>query len=184
MHELVTTMADAMTDLLGAPFAIFGHSLGATVGFELTRELRRRGGPQARALFVSGARAPWLPRKGRDRHRLPDEDLVEELRHLNGTPRELLEQRELLELLLPTIRADLAVSDHYEYAAQEPLDVPIHAFAGSRDPLASRRAVSAWGAETRSVFTLHTLDGDHFFINAQRARLLALVQACIEKLEP
>ena len=114
--DLVATAAQSIGGLLEqVPYVIFGHSLGALVAFELIRELRRGGQPLPKSLFVSGARNPRFNAfKGNPRHLWPDPEFIGELRRIGGTPPDLLENEELMDLMLPTLRADFALVDTYE----------------------------------------------------------------------
>jgi medium-chain acyl-[acyl-carrier-protein] hydrolase len=157
---------------LDRPFAFFGHSMGATLCFEVARELRREGGPQPARLFVSGRRAPHVPNPERPLHDLPDAELFEELRRLNGTPAEVLEHPELMALILPLLRADFSVSESYVYEDEPPLDCPISVYGGLADAHAPREDLEAWRRQTTQDFALRMLEGDHFFINTARPVLL------------
>lgn len=106
LKELVEVLADAIVPMLWENYAFWGHSLGALISFELARGLRRRSHALPGALFVSGRKAPQVPPSDPPTFDLPEEDFITELKRLNGTPRELLEDPETLKLFLPTIRAD------------------------------------------------------------------------------
>jgi medium-chain acyl-[acyl-carrier-protein] hydrolase len=167
MEPLVEALAAALP-LAGVPFAFFGHSMGALIAFELARELARRGRPGPLHLFVSGRRAPQVPDREEPLHRLPDPEFVVRLRELNGTPEEVLANGELMQLLLPLLRADFAVHETYEYRPGEPLAVPISALGGIADPEVRRDDLEAWRPETRGAFRLRMLPGDHFFLLSAR----------------
>ncbi len=130
---LVETLAQVLIPLLDKPFAFFGHSLGALVGFELARQIRSQSGVQPVRLFVSAARAPQVPHRDRPTYALPEGEFLEELRRLNGTPGELLENAELMQIMIPILRADFAVSQTYVYAAEPPLACGISSFGGVQD---------------------------------------------------
>jgi medium-chain acyl-[acyl-carrier-protein] hydrolase len=130
---LVDALAEAIEPLLKVPFALFAHSMGAVIAFELARRLRRDRGPQPLLLIVSGRRAPPIPDDTALKYDLPKDEFVEALRHLGGTPREVLEHAELMELMLPLIRADFQLIGTYEYHPGAPLECPIRAYAGSED---------------------------------------------------
>lgn len=170
LMPLVETLADVLP--LERPFAFFGHSLGALVGFELARELRRRDGQGPVKLFVSAARPPQLLATEAPRHLLSDRELVEEVRRLGGTPEEVLRNAELMELFLPVLRADFAVADTYEYSPEAPLPCPIHAFGGQEDSKVAREDLLAWKQQTASAFALDMFPGGHFFLHGARTRLL------------
>lgn len=172
MDALVGALADALLPHLDMPFAIFGHSMGALVGFELARHLRARHGIEPAHLCAAAHRAPQLPDRDPPLHGLPEPELIEELRRLNGTPEEVLAHAELLQVVLPALRADFAVCETYAYADGPPLGCPIMAIGGLGDTGLERDELAAWRAQTRGDFALRMLPGDHFFIHSARQLLL------------
>lgn len=177
LGPLVQRLTQAMLPYCSMPFAVFGHSLGALVGFELARQLRReqRSGPLH--LFVSGRIAPQLTDPEPPIHHLPDPEFLRGVQRYNGTPEEVLHHVELMQLLLPLLRADFAINETYAYAAEEPLGCPITVFGGIHDPVVCRDQLVAWQSQTNREFTLQMLPGDHFFIHSAGTRLLqALTQ--------
>lgn len=174
MPELVAAISQAMLSHLDKPFAFFGHSLGAIVSFEVSRLLRREHQREPQHLFVSGSGAPQTSRVGQALHDLPDSRFLKGLRELDGTPREILESNELMQLLLPTLRADFAISETYVYRPEPPLDCPITAFGGLQDQEVSRKRLEAWRNQTNAAFSLQMFAGDHFFLHDAEPLLQAL----------
>src|SRR5262249_38862246 len=142
-----------MADCFDRPFALFGHSMGALVAFELTHLLRASLGVQPAALLVSGCRGPQVPPREVPTYNLPDDAFVEALRVLNGTPAAVLESREALEFLTPILRADFEAVQTYRYEARPRLSVPIAAFGGTTDAHVLECDVDAWRDMTRGRFT-------------------------------
>jgi medium-chain acyl-[acyl-carrier-protein] hydrolase len=175
MPDVVETLAANVVPLLDRPFAIFGYSLGALIGFELSRHLRRYHDRIPDRLFVAACRAPSLPDPRPPLHNLPGHRLREELRRLGGTPKEVLKHDELMQLMLPMLRADFAVLETYEYAPDAPLSCPIIALGGTEDPEAPPATMEAWSRETTAGSALHRLPGGHFFIQSARDALLRIV---------
>jgi medium-chain acyl-[acyl-carrier-protein] hydrolase len=170
-------LAEGLRPYLDLPFAFFGHSMGALIAFELARHLARRQARGPMHLFVSGRAAPQLPDEGPPIHHREYEAFVEELRHLNGTPAEVLQNPELLELLLPRLRADFALCETYRCPAGPPLRCPLTAFGGLEDDV-TREELRAWESQTVGPFTLQLFPGDHFFLHRSRQGLVeAIVQA-------
>jgi medium-chain acyl-[acyl-carrier-protein] hydrolase len=155
------------------PFAFFGHSMGAAVAYEAARRCAADGRPP-RHLFVSGRRAPQLPADWPVTYDLPDAEFVEYLRSLNGTPAEVFDHPELLELMLPLLRADFSVVETYRYLPGPALDCPVTAFGGAGDVEVGRAEVEAWAAQTTAAFAARVVPGDHFFLNDPQARALML----------
>jgi medium-chain acyl-[acyl-carrier-protein] hydrolase len=172
LSPLVEALAQALVPLLDKPFAFFGHSLGALVGFELARQLRRQPGVQPARLFVSAGRAPQIPPRGQPIHALPEEEFMAELRRLNGTPGKVLEHAELMQSMLPILRADFAVYETYVYATEPPLDCFISGFGGLQDQRVSRGDLEAWRGQTSVSFSLRMFHGNHFFLSATQPLLL------------
>jgi medium-chain acyl-[acyl-carrier-protein] hydrolase len=165
LSPLVETLAQALVPLLDRPFAFFGHSLGALVSFELARRVRRRYGVHPVRLFVSAGRAPQIPHRAPPIHTLPEKEFLAELRRLNGTPSEILNHEELMEIMLPLLRADFALYETYVYSTEPPLNCPISAFGGLQDRRVNDTDLEAWRAQTSVSFSLRMFPGDHFFLN-------------------
>ena len=175
LSPLIEALAQALGPLLDKPFAFFGHSLGALVGFELARQLRRQSGVQPVRLFVSADRAPQIPHRDRPIHALPEGELLHELRRLNGIPGKVLEDAELMQIMLPILRADFAVYETYVYSTEPPLNCPISAFGGLQDHRVSRGDLEAWRDQTSGSFSLRMFPGDHFFWNTIQPLLLQVL---------
>jgi medium-chain acyl-[acyl-carrier-protein] hydrolase len=182
MQPLVRAIAEAVGPRLDKPFCFFGHSMGAVTSFELARLLRRQRGPEPLHLFVSGSPAPQVPDAHPRTFDLPEPEFIEVLRRLNGTPPEVLENAELLQLMLPTLRADFELLQVYECLDEPPLACPITAFGGLQDQEVSREDLEAWGRQTASAFTLRNFPGDHFFLHTDRALLLWALSQELERL--
>jgi len=168
LPPLVEALAAALERWRDLPYAVLGHSNGALIAFELARHARRTGTPGPVHLFASARRAPHLPSRQRDMHRLPQDELVAELASLGGMPRQILEHPELLELLLPVLRADMALTETYEHADEPPLPIPITALTGTEDANVSIEEARAWERHTAAPFRLHTFPGDHFYLYSAR----------------
>ena len=172
LPPLVESLAEAMSPRLEKPFAFFGHSMGASIAFELARYLRRTRSVLPQHLFVSGRRAPQVPKGEPPIYNLPHDEFIEELRRLDGTPAEVLEHPELMELMMPLLRADFSIVDTYEYFPEPPLDCGITAYGGLQDHEVSRENLEAWREQTRGSFTLRMLPGRHFFLQSHQQTLL------------
>lgn len=175
LTPLVQELVSAMAAHLDLPFAFFGHSLGGLIAFELAQALRAEGLNIPLCLFVSACRAPRLDLPSGRLHDAPDDELLAKLRRLNGTPGEILDNRELMSMMLPTLRADFALWETYRYAHNQPLECPIVAFGGIQDHGTGLEQLEPWREETLGSFSLHLLPGDHFFIHSQEATLLNLI---------
>jgi acyl transferase domain-containing protein/surfactin synthase thioesterase subunit len=179
LAPLVKTLVPLVQPSLDIPFAFFGHSMGGLVSFELVRELRRQGCPLPNHLFMSAIRAPQLPDLNLPIHRLPEPNFLEALRKLQGTPEAILQNTELMKLLSPSIRADLAIFENYIYAAEPKLPCPITVFGGAQDPLVRPEDLAGWKDQTLGDFALQMFPTDHFFLHRDRDALLAAIAATL-----
>ncbi|HEX8696269.1 MAG TPA: thioesterase domain-containing protein [Longimicrobium sp.] len=180
MDPLVEALGPAVLRSADLPFAVFGHSNGALIGFELARRLRREGAPRPVHLFASGRRAPDVPPRTPPTHRLPDDQFLADLRTLGGIPEQVLAHTELLALLLPLLRADVALNETYEFREEPPLELPITAYTGLADARAPREDVEAWARHTARAFTVRGFPGGHFFIFSERDRVLETLARDLE----
>lgn len=171
LRELVPLLREAVEPYLDRPFAFFGHSIGALMSFELARELRRTRCVGPSHLFVSGCPAPHLPHSER-MWDLADDEFLERLCRFNGTPPEVLNHPELMQMMLPTIRADFALRDRYGYRDEPPLSCPVTAFGGMADPHVDCAMLRAWRQHTGERFQMWLFQGDHFFLRSAQATML------------
>ena len=155
--------ATALEPFLDLPIALFGHSVGAIASFELAHRLVDQFGVTVRHLFVSGARAPQFPRNRHRIHDLPEDEFITELKRLNGTPPEVLENPELMRMISTTLRADFAIAETYSSSNPPPLNCPITAFGGLDDATVSREELEAWKIHTTSSFDLMATAGRSLF---------------------
>lgn len=172
---LVSEIAKGIEPFLDKPCAFYGHSMGALVAFELARLLRSRDSANVLHLLVSGCSAPQTISVIEPTYNLPDEQFIEHLRELNGTPGELLENPELMQIMLPIIRADFMALETYVYEAETALACPITAIGGLEDATVSFDEIKAWSEQTTASFSARMLPGDHFFIHSAKTLLLQML---------
>ncbi|SIR79179.1 thioesterase domain-containing protein [Micromonospora avicenniae] len=175
----VVDVARAIAERATGPYAVYGHSMGGRLGFEVVRELSREGRPLPFRLYVGGARAPHVtaPSLFDGLSRVDDDELLRRLGQGGGLPAEVLEHPELVELLLPLLRADFGRVDSYRYIPGDPLPVPIVAYSGRHDRAVTREHSEAWGRHSAVGFTLHEISGGHFFLHDALDELLAAIRA-------
>lgn len=172
---LVQTLIPILYPYLSIPFTFFGHSMGALISFELTHRLRTEQGPIPIHLFISGRRAPQIPDCYSLIYKLAEQEFLQEVRDLNGTPNQILENSELMKLFLPILRADFSICGTYTYTNKTPLDCSISAFGGIEDSRETYNLLKSWSAQTHSSFSLQMLPGDHFFLSTSRQQLLEIL---------
>jgi medium-chain acyl-[acyl-carrier-protein] hydrolase len=165
-------VAQALRQYLDKPFAFFGHSLGALLCFEVARSLRREHCREPVHIFVSATQAPLRSRRDERLSAMSRAALIEKLREFNGAPLEALRNEELMDLLLPTIRADFELCETYEYHPEAPLGCPITIYGGIEDHEVEREGLAAWSEMTTGPSNIRMFPGGHFYINTSQALFL------------
>lgn len=167
-RELAAALARAVAPALDRPFALFGHSMGALIGFEAARVLQDELGRTAEHLFVSACAAPHVHHEDDALHHLPGPEFREGLIRLGGVPSAVLDSPELMEIVEPMLRADFAVSERYSFREGRALGCPVVAFTGQDDPYVSVEDVGLWREHASSGFEMLVVPGGHFFMNDAR----------------
>jgi surfactin synthase thioesterase subunit len=189
LAALAADVATSLHQLCDAPFAFFGHSFGALLSFEAARELRRRGAAQPRALFVAARFAPRLRGRVPQVTHLDDDAFVLAVQaRYGGIPAEILREPEVLEMLVPALRADFGALERYCYESEAPLAFPIVAYGGVDDETVAPDELDAWGEETENGFRRRLVPGGHFFAESvppglPEALLHALGRECTRTVE-
>ena len=177
MGELVQALMPSLLPYLDKPFALFGHSMGSVIVYELAQQVRQQTGQTPTHLFVSARRAPFLPNPEAPIHALPTDELflAELQRRYNNVPAALFQDAELRDLFVPLLRADFKLVERYQYKKTTPLSCPIVAFGGESDGYATRAELMAWQELTHDKYALHLLPGGHFYLNAHTQALLTYI---------
>lgn len=182
--ESIPELADALIDQVlpwaDRPMAIFGHSMGATLAFELSLRLEQKGIVPL-VVFASGRRAPSTHRDERV-HLRDDDGMVAELRGLSGTDAQVFGDEELLRMILPAVRSDYKAAETYQHTGDVKLAAPISAHTGTEDPKATLEEVRAWSDHTDGDFELHTYPGGHFYLNSQAPKVISAISTQISAL--
>ena len=154
--------------------------MGAVLANEIARALLEREAVVPRHLFVSSRRPPHMPASEPNLHTLPDDEFIKEIDlRYGGVPRELLHSTDLLALLIPVLRADIAALETFQPGKGAALPCPISAFGGARDPLVPRNHLEAWRGQTDGPFRVRVFPGGHFYMDSQREALLADLSATL-----
>ncbi|MFF3856157.1 thioesterase II family protein [Micromonospora sp. NPDC002575] len=174
IRALADAAFEALRPVLDRPVALFGHSMGATLGFELARRIEATDDANPVRLFASGRRAP-MTQGGELVHRFDDDRLLSELASLSGTDVRVLGDEEMMRSVLPAIRADYKAAESYRLTEEVRLRCPITALAGDADPKASLDDVRAWQRHTTAEFDLRVYPGGHFFLAEHSQAIVRLI---------
>ncbi|HEY6879316.1 MAG TPA: alpha/beta fold hydrolase [Polyangiales bacterium] len=175
---------DAVASELSVPFALYGHSVGALLAYEVAHTLRTRGLPMPLALFVSGRKPPHDLKTGRRYGSLPDSTLLATVAELGGVPDLVLREPELRQMMTPVLRADLAIAEQYPYAERSPLDQPLFVYAAESDPLLDINQISEWSYHSAAQCKVRRYRGGHFFIQDTGSSFLKDLAVDLRSLSP
>ncbi len=173
MDVLADAVVEALREEPELPTVLFGHSLGALIGFEVVRRaLAAPGNATVVALAVAAHKAPQLGSSG-----IPDEEATAEgllglIESLGGTPGEALSDPQIRRMLLPVLQADFELDRNYRYAEGPTLGLPLHVFGGRLDPLVTEPELEAWRSQAGDEYRLRWFPGDHFFLTGADAPAL------------
>jgi len=181
MREIVCDVVEALP--LDKPFVIFGHSMGALLGFEVIRLLRTQGLRQPEMLIVAGRNAPQFKWRDAGMQLLPDDEFIAAVRDYNGVPEALLAAVSLRDLWLPRLRADLTISATYDYVEKDPLECPTVVMVGEEDALVTEAGLDGWLTQTTGGVRYFHYRGGHFFLHsAERLVLTKIVEELSDQL--
>ncbi|MGD0282896.1 MAG: alpha/beta fold hydrolase [Dissulfurispiraceae bacterium] len=178
MHAIADDAIRQMKDLMYRPCAIYGHSMGACMGYLLVKRLVAEGKPPPLQLFVSGREGPSVPARERGRHVLPQKEFFDVLKEYEGTSAEVLQNRELMELFEPVLRADFQAIDTYVYEETTPFDIPVTVMIG-RDEKVTLEDALQWQKETAKKISVREFPGGHFFIYRHLPEIGDIISQCL-----
>lgn len=170
--SLIARLLPDITPQLDRPYAIFGHSMGALVGFELACALREAGYPEPTCLLLSGYPAATFIRPQTKIHEAPEDVVIEAIRGFGGVPDELLNSDQYRDFMLPLMRADLAVIETYHYTPRPPLTCPVVVVGGEQDQVCLPEQLDGWRAHTTGRYSRRLFPGGHFHMFEQRERFV------------
>lgn len=182
LQALSGILAKELSPYLDRPFVFFGHSLGALLCFETARSLRHDDQPQPAHLFLSAAEAPHRRERDERISGLSRQALIERLREFDGAPEEALRNDELLDLMLPAIRADFELGETYEFRSERPLECSMTIYGGMDDRGVDAERLEAWEEMTHGASELRMFPGGHFYINSAQSSFMHALSADIAKL--
>jgi surfactin synthase thioesterase subunit len=175
IEPMVEALCQNLKQYFDLPYALFGYSMGALIAFELAHAVQKRGLPGPCHLLVAAYRGPRLAYREPSIEGMGNEEFIRELTRSGGLSPQVLQDREFLELLLPTLRADYAVCEKYTCSAKAMLRCPMGVFGGAGDAKVPEQDLRAWCAETSASCNVKLFEGGHFFIHSHREALLQTI---------
>lgn len=180
LHEAVEDIYFQIKDEINdGDFGIFGHSMGSILAYELYYKILKEGKPKARHIFFSAHRAPGFNKEDK-MHTLPDEEFMEKVIGLGGTPKEVIENKELLEFVQPILRNDFRILEEYTYKEKEELiESEVSVLIGEKDEITLEEA-KEWNKLAAKEICIYTFEGDHFFINNEYKKIIDIIESKIK----
>ncbi|HEY4112097.1 thioesterase II family protein [Puia sp.] len=188
-EPLVASLPDLTDDLFAAiknklnegDYAIFGHSMGGLVALLLARKIAGEGYPPPMHLFITGTTGPFAyAREGRARHKLPKQEFIQEIKELDGSPDEILQNEDLLNYFEPILRSDFKAAETYEYEKSRPLDVPFTVITGTEEDM-TEEDILTWQMETTRRVDFRKMKGKHFFIFDHSDTIIGIISQKISQ---
>lgn len=175
LDEVIEDVYNVIKNDIDNDYAFFGHSMGCLIAYELAHKIQKLGKDSPSHIFFSGKRAPHTQRVSNDIYLLPDEEFKNEILSLGGTPKEILEHKELYELFIPILRADFKVNDTYEYVEPESkLDCNITVLNGKEDKITLNEIIG-WKQHTSKDCKIYMMDGGHFYLNDKYEDIIKII---------
>lgn len=184
LSRLVESIGEEIEQYTDKPYAFFGHSMGALIAYELSRHFASEGRKMPEYLFLSARRSPCLPVIHPCIHKLTTEECISVMRGFNMIPEEVIDNKTMIEKILPVIKADFEMIETWQFDAKTSLlDIPISAFGGTNDSLATKKDIEAWEKMTSAKFNAYFFPEKHFFILNDEVRT-HLIKILVKMLEP
>lgn len=180
-EEIYNKIEDAVDDVyeivkrgIDKPYGLFGHSMGGIIAYELAHKIAKSNLPNPEYIFVSGIKPPHMWKDRKTIHMLSDREFEKEIVDMGGTPTEIFENKELLELFLPIIRKDLRIVEQHIYIKKSPLNIETIVFYGDEEKINDKEA-NQWHIHTSKECKIFKISGNHFFINDETEKVVDII---------
>jgi medium-chain acyl-[acyl-carrier-protein] hydrolase len=180
-QAIAEKIADEISSFMDLPLLLFGYSLGAIIAYETSKILLQNGGSAPSALIVAAAQAAHLPRTRPPISTLSHDAFIEKLRSYKGTPEVIFQDTAVLDHFIPTLRTDFAAAENYRFSPSRPLPCHIAAIAGDSDELVDTAKITPWRLHTSGSFSMHVVNGSHFFLKERPHEVCAIIQRVAEQ---
>jgi medium-chain acyl-[acyl-carrier-protein] hydrolase len=182
LNDLIVELIKNWECFIETPYVLFGHSLGGLAIYELTRILNENNQMQPLHLFISGCKAPHLL-KNKERYLLPKQAFIEMIKEMDGTPKEIVENQEMMDLLVPMLRADFQLIETYTHQEKHKrIRLPITLMGGTEDPEVGMEDLEAWKSVIEGPCKLQLFQGGHFFLKDSEKEFFDFINTEIEEI--
>ncbi|MFK3873963.1 thioesterase II family protein [Pseudoalteromonas rhizosphaerae] len=175
LDDVVDSIYNSLKNKLDVPFIFFGHSFGSRMAFEVTVKLYNSNQPTPHYFIASASRPPSEPVSDSFSYDLPEEEFIGRLDELNGTPKEILENKEFLDILIPMLRADFKMAETHVHQHETKLDIPLIVLGGLNDKSVDKDTLLGWTKHFNETVQLNILEGDHFFIETKSNEIISYI---------
>lgn len=166
--------------IINNEYAIYGHSMGSLLSYELYYEIEKMGIKKPKHIFFSGYRAPSIIKQKENIYTLPDYDFMKKVMELGGTPEELMKNQELLEIFIPIIRSDFKILENYKYKEREnKIECNVSVLNGKQDTAIKFDEILEWKNHVSKGFKVYNFEGNHFFINSNVENITNIINATL-----
>ena len=179
---LISNIADVITPHTNIPYAFFGHCNGALISYELFRELRRRGVTLPEHMFISSFRSPERVNINKVLNDLPESEFLSLLRTYGGIPDSILNDKEIIQSLMPTLRADFSLHENYRYTEEEKINCPLTIYGGLKDNIVPRKELVGWRDMTSAGAKIKLFPGGHFFIDSHTKSVVKSINSELQSM--
>lgn len=177
--SLLRDIQNQISSLLDAPYALFGHSFGGRIAYEVSQIVGNSTPPIA--TLISGCRSPDFPQNQPLMHLLSDEEFLTAVDVMEGTPKAILDNQDVMRIMLPTIRSDMKLSETWTQRHSVKIDTPIHVLLGSEDKIETPKSVEGWEQCTASNYGFHEMSGGHFNIDENPRAFIRVLKKILEE---
>ncbi|EMY6536364.1 thioesterase [Salmonella enterica] len=171
-NDIVNEMLNNIFNFQKKPFALFGHSMGAMIAFDLAKRIVTSLKQKPIHLFISGLAPPQLRKINNFNKTRTNNELINLMEQLGGTHSEILSNKELMGLILPALRSDFQIADNWFVEDVFDLSIPLTILGGDADNEVPEESLTYWSAYTTKKTTIKIYSGDHFFINTNKYQIL------------
>jgi len=179
MSKLINEMGLVLPKILNKPYILFGHSLGSKIAFEIIRKSTSLHIPHPMFFIASGSAGPQKKNNRDITYNLNDDEFISKLEEMDGTPKDVINNKELMSIVLPTLKADFKISETYQFTGNKYFNIPLSVLGGEYDVDINLDDLKLWQYFFNSTSEITIFSGGHFFINSHKEEVLEKINEII-----